>query len=807
MGLFLKRVCAILLTAVICLGLMSGCGSVLPKSAEIQTPLVVAYDPFNGNFNPFYADAANDHDVVGMTQINLMTTDRNGGVVYNAIEGETIPYNGTDYLYKGPADLSVTINDDGTTTYRAKIRDDLVFSDGVKLSADDLIFTYYVLCDPSYIGPSTFSSYNIVGLQNYQTQTTDAVYAEYAALAAEIFASGPDHIWADTDAWTQEQQDGFWAMLKQVWAADIQGFAGYFVSEYVGDYGEMILGKTPEEITANEGLKIAFATAALELGGIGENGIFGTISGKTFDINNGVYPTIEDLYNEIFAQFEGDPRGWMMATGSEIDILGTTAATFISKYGPLDESMNGQGVANITGIKKLDDNTVEVTTVDYEASAVYAIFDVFIAPLHYYGDKSLYDYAGNKFGFTFGDLSGVQAKTSAPVGAGAYKFVKYEDKVVYFEANGNYYKGCPKLQNIQFKEISEADKITSISSGTADIANPVGSKTNFEAIRQINNGELDGAVIITDSVDYLGYGYIGMNADTVNVGGDPSSEASKNLRKGLATLFSVYRDVAVNSFFGDSAAVINYPISNTSWAAPQKSDADYQTAFSKDIDGNGIYASGMDAEAKYAAALQAAIGFFKAAGFTFDETAGKFTAAPEGAKLSYEALIPANGVGIHPNFQVLSNTAAALETIGFTLNISDPPDSSVILSQLDAGTQEIWVSAWSASIDPDMYQIYHSSCIAGNGGSDTNYYHIDDPDLDQYLLDARSSADQAYRKATYKACLDIILDWAVEVPSYQRQNILIFSTERVNIDTITPDITTYWSWMNGIELLEVYEVK
>ena len=28
------------------------------------------------------------------------------------------------------------------------------------------------------------------------------------------------------------------------------------------------------------------------------------------------------------------------------------------------------------------------------------------------------------------------------------------------------------------------------------------------------------------------------------------------------------------------------------------------------------------------------------------------------------------------------------------------------------------------------------------------------------------------------------------------------STERVNIDTVTPDITTFWDWMNDIELLE-----
>ena len=121
----------------------------------------------------------------------------------------------------------------------------------------------------------------------------------------------------------------------------------------------------------------------------------------------------------------------------------------------------------------------------------------------------------------------------------------------------------------------------------------------------------------------------------------------------------------------------------------------------------------------------------------------------------------------------------------------------------DAGTQELWCAAWGATIDPDMYQVYHSSGIVGRGGSDSNHYHIDDPELDKLIVDARKSDDQAYRKAVYKQALDLIVDWACEIPAYQRQNCIIFSTERINIDTLTPDITTFWGWMNDIEKLEM----
>ena len=82
-------------------------------------------------------------------------------------------------------------------------------------------------------------------------------------------------------------------------------------------------------------------------------------------------------------------------------------------------------------------------------------------------------------------------------------------------------------------------------------------------------------------------------------------------------------------------------------------------------------------------------------------------------------------------------------------------------------------------------------------------YDIADADLDQLILDVRASLDQPYRKQLYKAALDIIVDWAVEVPVYQRQNAIVFSTERVKIDTVTPDITTYYNWYAEIQNIEL----
>lgn len=107
----------------------------------------------------------------------------------------------------------------------------------------------------------------------------------------------------------------------------------------------------------------------------------------------------------------------------------------------------------------------------------------------------------------------------------------------------------------------------------------------------------------------------------------------------MATVIAAFRDEAIDSYYGETASVINYPISNTSWAAPQVTDDGYTVAYSQDKDGNAIYTDGMDQQAKYDAALQAALGLFEAAGYTVEN--GKLTAAPEAPSWSTRSTLAA----------------------------------------------------------------------------------------------------------------------------------------------------------------------
>lgn len=751
------------------------------ESTEVSTStgadtLVVGKDTFGSKFSPFFATLQYDQDVSDMVSIGLLASDREGNIVMKGIEGETIAYNGTDYTYNGIADCDVTQNDDGTVVYDFTLRDDIKFSDGEPLTADDVIFSMYVFADPTYDGAATFYTLPIKGMEDYRSGMD--------SLGNIILAAGRDN--TDFTTFTEDQMNAYWAAVDEEGEKFAQDIVDYCVANY------------PDYLESVGNSEVALGMFAWGFGDVNDDGTVLTGAGTGTEYNIADL-TIADYWTELQAKYDND-----LVTMSETEATGDDLFTMLNEDHPefTQGITTGDSAASISGIEKTGDYSLRVTMDKFDAVAIYQL-GVAVAPLHYYGDTSLYDYDNNMFGFTKGDLSIVKDKTTQPLGAGPYKFDSYENGVVTFTANENYFKGEPKIKTILFKETPESDKLTGVASGTFDISDPSMSVDVLKNIKNYNsNGEVTGDVLTTDLVDNLGYGYIGINANMVKVGDDKASEASKDLRKAFATIFAAYRDTVINSYYGEMATVIQYPMSNTSWAAPKPADEGYQIAYSVDADGNSIYTADMTDEQKYEAALQASISFFKAAGYTFDEATGKFTAAPEGAEMTYEVIIPGGGTGDHPAFGILTAAKEALATIGITLQINDPSDSSVWNNALEANTAEMWAGAWGATVDPDMYQVYHSDNSNGKG-TNSNHYSIEDADLDEMIIAARNSADQSYRKATYKECLETILDWGVEIPTYQRQNAVVISTERVNVSTMTPDITTFWGWTNDIEKLEM----
>jgi ABC-type transport system substrate-binding protein len=117
-------------------------------------------EELSGLFNPYYATSGADMEVVGMTQIGMLSTDNKGKPLAGDDEPTVVKA-----FEVGEHD---TVSD--TTTYRFVIKNGLKFSDGKPLTMNDVMFNIYEYLDPVYTGSSTMYSIDIVGLQKYRLQ-------------------------------------------------------------------------------------------------------------------------------------------------------------------------------------------------------------------------------------------------------------------------------------------------------------------------------------------------------------------------------------------------------------------------------------------------------------------------------------------------------------------------------------------------------------------------------------------------------------------------------------------------------------
>lgn len=155
----MKKILSLLLALAMCLsmaGMLSGCGGSNADAFVIMT------EQLDGLFNPFFYTAANDGTIVAMTQVSMLSAAYKNGEVQVAY-GENEPVVTKDY--------DIVENDDGTTTYTFVLKNGIQFSDGHPLTMEDVLFNYYVYLDPVYTGSNTLYSTDILGLNEYRTQT------------------------------------------------------------------------------------------------------------------------------------------------------------------------------------------------------------------------------------------------------------------------------------------------------------------------------------------------------------------------------------------------------------------------------------------------------------------------------------------------------------------------------------------------------------------------------------------------------------------------------------------------------------
>lgn len=816
------------------------------ESAKTQTydpetrPLTMSISTPDGVFSPYFSTSAYDSSIAGLTQISMLSTDHLGNIVC----GENEPTVAKDYTISQGTE---------TTTYEFLIKNGIKFSDGKPLTIKDVLFNLYVYLDPSYTGSATIYSTDIVGLKSYRQQQLSASdetafeqqFVDDANLRIQNLIDFVKFTYPytkeddkPTDSWSAEQKASltkdfatvatkFKEELTTDWnSIDRESYKDWDFTEvwqifmyndggmselllenpnrpgypYKDENGNYKLDKTAAEEFYNDSIK-PYIDEHPEMKA--EDAI------KEYCINSvfeSYFTAKDDGYD--MTKTSGDSfttivRYWGTAT-TILDLF--TAEAKSAYFAKLTDKV----VPNISGIttrkekskfngKSLDGEydvlTIKINGVDPKAIYNFAFT---VSPMHYYSTTSWTNPNNGKtknyiesfngtteFGLEFGTIEfmnevlNAKSKVGLPVGAGAYmasnasgkgtvtsdnfynnNFVYYE-RNPYFETVGSGLSNA-KIKYLRYKVVESDQTINALTNGDIDYGDPSATQENIQAVQDADLGHVE---ILTS-----GYGYVGIN---------PRFVPNINVRRAIMKAFDTSL-ITSNYYKGGLAEIIYRPMSTTSWAYPS---------------GVGVYKNGsvdysFDKTGAEIEDLVKAAGYTKNAQGVYEKTIegfGKDT-------LNYKFTI-AGGSNDHPAYAMFLKAQEILNSVGFDVKVVS---SQTALSDLSSGKLAVWAAAWSSTIDPDMYQIYHidsqasstsnwgyKQIKAGKNSAYAEEYGIITT-LSELIDDGRSTTDIEERKDIYKQALDLIMELAVEFPTYQRNDMSAFNKNLLDVSTMTP---------------------
>lgn len=156
----------------------------------------------------------------------------------------------------------------------------------------------------------------------------------------------------------------------------------------------------------------------------------------------------------------------------------------------------------------------------------------------------------------------------------------------------------------------------------------------------------------------------------------------------------------------------------------------------------------------------------------------------EGRKLSLELIIPQGSeIGIKIG-EIFKET---LRKVGVELNIR-VMEWSMVTKTIDSRTFQMVMFGWSLSIDPDPYDIWHSSQT--NGG--INYVGYSNPEVDRLCELGRKVFNRSRRKEIYAKVQRIIADDLPYLFLFSRPSLVGASKRVKGIDPSTAGI--YWNF-------------
>ena len=483
--------------------------------------LIIRTDDDPGEFDPFSPDGSSGTLLAALTGVTLLGSARGGETVTMGMTGQVIPYGEQEYAYTGIADVQRA-----GKTFIVTLNEDVYFSDGVNLTADDVIFSMYVLADPSYRGTCAFAELPIRGLKEYRGDMKPKWERILEAMAA-----GKDPM-GDGCGISQTEVESFGEAFRSAGLAFVEPIIRSCTENFADQYSEYVLGVPPEELKGSRGLQVAFAEYFWGYAfGRNENGLWEESEGGVYDLTS-EFPTEEGFWDLIVRRHRYDvgDSGINYEKMGEDDFFELLLRRMESECPSLFEATGKKtGASSISGIRKTGMYSLQITMTQ-DVGTDMGKMDIPVCPLHWYGNEQEYSYRADRFGFTKGDLSGVQRAGKTVLGAGPYQVLRDSSGTLLLGANSLYAGGTAATANLML-----SDRVRG---------------WDLWLTEETEDAE-EGIAIETGR--YTG---VGFHVDRVKIGEDSLSEASCAFRRAIAGAVEAFMTDDVDGLWARTVPVL-----------------------------------------------------------------------------------------------------------------------------------------------------------------------------------------------------------------------------------------------------------
>jgi peptide/nickel transport system substrate-binding protein len=352
---------------------------------------------------------------------------------------------------------------------------------------------------------------------------------------------------------------------------------------------------------------------------------------------------------------------------------------------------------SITRAAALDDTTFRVWYREPFAPALQTLAAMSILPEHILGGK---------------DINSADEFNTHPLGCGPYRFASWQRaETVSLAASPDYFEGRPYLDRVVMRIIPDmAVQFLELRNGALDMISLTPSQYNHEGSRPEFTGRFNKFRYPSNNYTYLGFNL--------------KNPMFQDLRFRRAIALAIDKQAIISGVLEGLGSAGTGPYTPMSWG--------YNAAVKP-----------LPYDPEGAKAL------LRSAGYTY---------APDGRLLR----------GGQPvSFTILTNQGnllreqtatiiqSQLKAIGIQVNIRIIAWSSFLSEFINKRKFDVVIMGWALAIDPDLYDIWHSS---KTGEFEFNFVSYANPEVDRLLIEGRRTFDQNRRTAIYRRIHQLIAD-------------------------------------------------